>query len=170
METTQQQQLRSVNLEQAADEQSDGTIERRLTAAERVLGLVAGHVYKVDGDDQPDGRLFFVRNIELLPSWNDGNAPNSTEDLLVTFYHTPVTEVDPFNGLCTAGNVYDKTDNGTEGPLRLNAALIERGDRILAIPENATWFVQDTSNVQTLEPVAEVEDLLRFSVPSVPAP
>lgn len=162
--------IQPVTLEETIEDPSDDTTQRHLTAAERVLGLVLGHVYKVDGDDQPDGRLYFVRNIEHLNSWNDKSTPNTREDLMVTFQHTPITEVNPFQGLRTAGNVYDIDDPDTEGPLRINAALIERDDCVSDLPTNATWFVQDTNNVQTLEPVDDIEHLLRYSVPSVPAP
>lgn len=163
-------ELSSVPLEKLTNEQADTPSKRAITPAERVLGLIVGHVYKVDGDDEPDGRLFFVRNITHLDSWNSGNPPNTRNDLMVTFYHTPITEVNPFDGLRTAGNVYDLDDDGTEGPLTLNASLIDKDNCVSELPTNATWFAQDTSTVQTIDPVDEITHLIETSVESIPSP
>lgn len=159
----------SVSLHTITDPDATTITTRRLTAAERVLGLIVGHLYKVTGTTQTE-RLFFVRDISPRSTWNSNTAPNTRNDLIVTFHHTPITEINALNHIQTAGNVYDITDPNTHGQLTLNASLLDSKHTIDELPPDATWHTQNPNNVQPLTPVDTITHLLQYSIPSISTP
>lgn len=151
--------------------ETDSGDTRHLSPAERILGLALGHTYRVTTPD-PDtpNKLFFVRKITHLDSWNNGSPPNTHKDFTVTFYHTTITNESVTNDIATAGNIYDITDDNTHGPLQLNASLITQPECIDEIPPDPTWFPQDPDTITPLEPTSEITQLLTHNLRAVPTP
>lgn len=145
--------------------------QRHLTPAERILGLVVGHLYKVDGTPDDTSLVVFIKDIEHLPAWNSDPAPNTAEDLMVKLQYSPITDISSNADITTAGNVYDPDDPNTSGPAHLNAALLNRPDTLSFLPNDTTWFTQPADKLSPLTPVPDVAKALKnANVTTVPVP